>query len=96
MGFERFAMPIYEYECRGCRSRFEKIVQGPTVPTPSCPSCNSVELDRLLSTFAVGTPLAFIAPKRVACTLRQLRRPAGPGCVLDGLIDGSDLAAAAQ
>lgn len=46
-------MPIYEYECRGCGNRFEKIVRG--AAAPACPTCNSVELERLLSTFAVAT-----------------------------------------
>ena len=45
-------MPIYEYQCRGCGSRFEKIVYRAT--DAMCPSCNGTELDRLLSTFAVG------------------------------------------
>jgi putative FmdB family regulatory protein len=46
-------MPIYEYECRGCGSRFEKIVYGKV--EAHCPSCDSADLSRLLSTFAVST-----------------------------------------
>ncbi|RPI53368.1 MAG: zinc ribbon domain-containing protein [Acidobacteria bacterium] len=46
-------MPIYEYECRDCGSRFEKIIYGKA--EPQCPSCNSADLARLLSTFAVST-----------------------------------------
>ena len=48
-------MPIYEYECRDCGSRFEKIIYG--TAEPHCPSCNSADLSRLLSTFAVSTGL---------------------------------------
>ena len=46
-------MPLYEFECRGCGSRFEKLVRGSE--TPTCPSCNSSELERLLSMFAVNS-----------------------------------------
>jgi putative FmdB family regulatory protein len=46
-------MPIYEYECRACGSHFEKIIYG--AAEPHCPSCNSADLSRLLSTFAVST-----------------------------------------
>ena len=46
-------MPIYEYECRGCKHRFEALVRGSDIP--ACPSCQSNELERLLSMFAVET-----------------------------------------
>jgi putative FmdB family regulatory protein len=46
-------MPIYEYECHGCGKRFERIVNRST--ELSCPSCSSTNLEKLLSTFAVGS-----------------------------------------
>jgi putative FmdB family regulatory protein len=46
-------MPIYEYECRGCHHEFEFLVLKGTVPV--CPSCQSQDLERLLSGFAVST-----------------------------------------
>jgi putative FmdB family regulatory protein len=46
-------MPIYEYECRGCRHQFEQLVR--TGDTPSCPSCQSQDLERLLSLAAVSS-----------------------------------------
>jgi putative FmdB family regulatory protein len=45
-------VPIFEYRCRECQSRFETIVRGRA--TPECPSCGSVRLEKLLSTFAVS------------------------------------------
>jgi putative FmdB family regulatory protein len=51
-------MPIYEYECRACRTRFEHFVRPSNPPdpeTPSCPSCQSHDLERLLSMFAVNS-----------------------------------------
>ncbi len=40
-------MPIYEYKCRKCQHAFELLVRGEM--TPSCPSCESEDLERLLS-----------------------------------------------
>jgi len=40
-------MPIYEYECSACGDRFELLVLGSTAP--ACPSCDSRDLERLLS-----------------------------------------------
>ena len=47
-------MPIYEYECRGCHEEFELLVLKDTVP--ACPACQSQDLERLLSGFAVNSP----------------------------------------
>jgi putative FmdB family regulatory protein len=60
-------MPIYEYECRGCGNRFEKIIYGKA--EAQCPSCSSVDLSRLLSTFAVSTAAGRAATSEpVACS----------------------------
>jgi putative FmdB family regulatory protein len=47
-------MPLYEYVCTACRSRFEKLVRrfGEDV---ACPSCASSAVDKQLSVFAVGS-----------------------------------------
>jgi putative FmdB family regulatory protein len=46
-------VPIYEYRCRGCSKEFELLVLTSTVIV--CPSCQSQELDQLLSGFAVSS-----------------------------------------
>jgi len=46
-------MPIFEYECRGCGHQFELLVLKDTVV--ACPSCQSADLERLLSGFAVSS-----------------------------------------
>jgi putative FmdB family regulatory protein len=46
-------MPIYEYQCLKCRFRFEVLVLTETRPT--CPSCQSEEAERLMSSFAVNS-----------------------------------------
>ena len=46
-------MPIYEYECRGCRRRVSILVRSlSTREAPRCPRCDSAELHRLMSRFA--------------------------------------------
>ena len=52
-------MPIYEYECRDCHNDFELLVS--TGATPVCPTCNSISLQKQLSTFAVGRGGSTIA-----------------------------------
>ena len=46
-------MPIYEYRCRACAHGFEALVRGGVVPP--CPSCGALDLERLLSHFAVDS-----------------------------------------
>jgi len=46
-------MPIYEYECRGCGNQFERLVR--TGDTPACPSCQGLDLERLLSISSVSS-----------------------------------------
>ena len=46
-------MPIYEYECRGCRRRVSLLVRSlASHSEPRCPRCGSAELSRLMSRFA--------------------------------------------
>jgi len=46
-------MPIYEYACRSCAHKFEQLVRSGD--TPACPSCRSVDLERLLSLSAISS-----------------------------------------
>ncbi len=54
-------MPLYEYRCRCCGARFERLVRGAagvavdavaTRPAIVCPECASEDVTRLLSAFA--------------------------------------------
>lgn len=46
-------MPIYEYICQDCGSRFEKFVRSIIAKVePECPGCGSRHTDKALSTFA--------------------------------------------
>ena len=47
-------MPIYEYQCRQCAKEFEMLVLRDS-PVPACPSCQSQDIEQLLSGFAVSS-----------------------------------------
>jgi putative FmdB family regulatory protein len=46
-------MPIFEYVCRECGRRFEKLVRGGE--QPECPACRGRKLEKQLSVFAAAT-----------------------------------------
>jgi putative FmdB family regulatory protein len=43
-------MPLYDFRCRGCGAEFEALVRPPA--PAACPSCESRDLERLLSGFS--------------------------------------------
>lgn len=45
-------MPIYEYQCDACGTKFEKLMRSSQTDGPSCPSCEGSKVTRQLSTFA--------------------------------------------
>ncbi|WP_110656122.1 FmdB family zinc ribbon protein [Salinicola halimionae] len=49
-------MPIYEYECKACGHRLEKLQKISASPLTDCPTCERPELSRLVS--AAGFRLA--------------------------------------
>lgn len=49
----RIKMPIFEYECRDCGSKFEKISHGSNAEI-QCKKCSSPRVEKLLSVFAVS------------------------------------------
>jgi putative FmdB family regulatory protein len=46
-------MPLFEFKCRECGTKFEKIVPSSTTPV-ACKNCESPKVEKLLSVFAVG------------------------------------------
>jgi putative FmdB family regulatory protein len=42
-------MPIYEYLCDGCDTRFEQLQTVNDRAAPSCPSCSTDRVRRLIS-----------------------------------------------
>jgi putative FmdB family regulatory protein len=45
-------MPIYEFECEECGTRFEELLQVVDSPSPACSRCGSPRTRRRLSTVA--------------------------------------------
>jgi putative FmdB family regulatory protein len=49
-------VPIYEYECKSCHARFEKLVKSMNSKAKvACPECGSKQTERALSVFAVNS-----------------------------------------
>lgn len=67
-------MPIYDFQCKACGREFEALVRHQE--TPQCPGCQSRDLERLLSSFAVSSAektqaAAAISRKKAAVTARR-------------------------
>ncbi len=45
-------MPLYEYECKKCGNKFEKLVFSSDSEDVKCPKCKSNETKRILSLFS--------------------------------------------
>jgi putative FmdB family regulatory protein len=74
-------MPIYEYACKSCEARFEKLhrsISGEEAASsgPACPKCGSKETQRALSVFAVGAETRASVP---AAAPGMCGRCGGPG-----------------
>jgi putative FmdB family regulatory protein len=46
-------MPLFEYECKKCLERFEALVTSNH--KPKCPTCQGEDLQKLYSSFGVGS-----------------------------------------
>ena len=64
-------MPIFEYVCNACGHQFEFLKLPAATTVPSCPECQSPNLKRLLSGFALSTP--DLTKARVKAARKQLR-----------------------
>jgi len=69
-------MPIYEYACGGCGNKFEALVRTDSVV--ACPSCQSQDLEKLLSVFATTGDTAKAAPV-MPSPCGSCGHPDGPG-----------------
>lgn len=75
-------MPLFEYHCKKCAAQFELLVMGST--TPTCPSCHSTKLEKMLSTFAVSTNGGAATREAAAGPCGTCGDPRGPGaCAWD-------------
>ena len=63
-------MPIYEYRCEDCDTKFEKLVRSGDNNGLACPSCGASHLKMELSTFAAHSSTGA----------RTSPQPMGGGC----------------
>ena len=68
-------MPIFEYTCEDCGTRFEKLVRNGV--EVECPSCGEAHLKQELSTFAAqaGSARGESAPMGGGCPAGMCRTP---------------------
>ena len=75
------AMPIYEYRCQDCGTKFEKLIRRASdAPELVCPSCGEKRLQQEFSTFAAHanqSPQPSGAPK--SCPAGGCCNPAACG-----------------
>lgn len=46
-------MPIFTFECKKCKARFDLLINVVNNESKVCPKCNSKKIDRIFSSFAV-------------------------------------------
>ncbi len=63
-------MPIYEYTCSSCKTKFEKLVRSMADQSAQCPNCGSKKTQRELSVFAVASeaPRSEMPAKCQSCS----------------------------
>jgi putative FmdB family regulatory protein len=70
-------MPLYEYHCTSCAHDFELLVREST--DLKCPACDSRELEKQLSVFAVGADTAKAGRHAAPAPCGSCGHPDGPG-----------------
>ena len=48
-------MPIYEFDCKPCKQRFEILISLSKIGQATCPKCGSGEVERVMSMFSSRT-----------------------------------------
>jgi putative FmdB family regulatory protein len=67
-------MPIYEYVCEDCQTKFEKLVRRDS-DAIACPSCGQSHLTPTLSTFAAHSNGGSKASEMPSCPGGMCRTP---------------------
>lgn len=70
-------MPLFEFACRDCGTRFEMLMRAGTAPV--CPACRSEQVEKQLSVFAVGAVSSKTAPMPAGGPCGSCGHPDGPG-----------------
>ena len=70
-------MPLFEYTCADCGSRFEVLMREGV--TPVCPACRGERVEKQLSAFAVGAGSPKAAPMPAGGPCAGCQNPAACG-----------------
>jgi putative FmdB family regulatory protein len=74
-GVREDTVPIYEFECRKCGTRFEELV--PAGQTAPCPQCKSSEVQRRYSPIGEGrVPVGLFGKAAAESNARRKEREA--------------------
>lgn len=61
-------MPVYEYRCKECGEKFEKLVRFSTSTSEiECPKCSGRKVDKLISAFSARIS-SIAAASAATCT----------------------------
>ncbi len=60
-------MPIFEYKCRDCNNKFEKLVRSSDNEKPKCPKCESDVIVKVFSTFASSGDSKGVSHSKSSC-----------------------------
>jgi putative FmdB family regulatory protein len=73
-------MPIYEYECRACGARMEKLIRNPADVPVVCEKCGAAKPRKALSSFSVARPAAGKGAACKSCADSPACPYSGGGC----------------
>jgi len=68
-------MPIYEYKCQDCGTKFEKLMRRSGAAELKCPSCGQAHLQQELSTFAAHSGSGTHASEAPVCPSGRCSNP---------------------
>ena len=74
-------MPTYEYECKACGHRFEKMQPMTAEPVKACPKCSKKKVIRLIGS---GAGFIFKGSGFYATDHRKGNAPKAPVCPAAG------------
>ncbi|MBN2199188.1 MAG: zinc ribbon domain-containing protein [Candidatus Aminicenantes bacterium] len=60
-------MPLYEFSCRRCGCRFESLVRLGEEKNVRCRSCQSEDVEKLLSSFGIGGGRSRLTTSSSSC-----------------------------
>jgi len=73
-------MPMFEYKCSECESKFEILTKNNDDNKVSCPECNSSKVKKLFSAFSASTGSMSYSDSSCSTGNCNIDVPAGGGC----------------